>query len=131
MDIELITLEEAEAAGGSEEQVLVEQTPGFYPEFEVFLRKEMGERGGRLTFRGPSGMAYAVAPAKDSPQCSQGIRISVRKKSDSPAVDPTKIDLDLWSFLEWLMDQAGGEWSKDALRKTGVIYKVPGAPDRA
>jgi hypothetical protein len=129
MDIELISLEEAEKAGGREELVLLEQTPRFYPEFEVFLRKEMNGRSGRLSFRGASGMAYVVAPLKDSDQGLQGIGISVRKSSDSPA-DPAKVDLDLWSFLEWLVDQVDGEWNKEALRKTGAIYRVPGALDR-
>ncbi len=129
MDIELISLEEAEKAGEREELVLVEQTPRFYPEFDIFLRKEMDRRGGCLAFRGASGMAYVVAPLKDSTHGRQGIGISVRKSSESSA-DFMKADLDLWSFLEWLVDQVGGEWSKEALRKTGAIYKVPGAPDR-
>jgi hypothetical protein len=129
MDIELISLEEAEAAGKFEELVLLEQSPGFYPEFEVFIRKEMDVRAGQLLFRGPSGLAYSVSPVKDNSRGLQGIGINVRKNSDSP-VDPTKIDLDLWSFIEWLVDQVGGEWSKEALRKTGAIYKAPGAPER-
>jgi hypothetical protein len=74
-------------------------------------------------------MAYIVGPLKDSDQGLQGIGISVKKSSDSPA-DPGKVDLDLWSFLEWLMAQVDGEWSKEALRKTGAIYKTPGAPDK-
>ena len=43
------------------------------------------------------------------------------------AVDAEAIDEDIWHFLEWLVPRAGAEWTLDALKATGKVYKIPWA----
>lgn len=127
MTIELITDRQADVAGRAEERVLLEQRPGFYPEFQAALDELLQARGGRLCFRAPSGGIYVLRPvAGDGPA---GVEIGLRK-TDAPPAEPEVVDRDLWAFFEWLMDRVGGEWSSDALRRTGAIYRMPGAPER-
>jgi hypothetical protein len=131
MGIAWITKEEAENLGDKEERVLLEQTPGHYPEFDAFLSGELERGGGALFFRGDSGTAYRVGWADKGPTELGGVEICVRVFEGKPVVAPETIDLDLWPFFEWLVAGVGGEWTLDALRKTGAIYRVPGAPERA
>jgi hypothetical protein len=131
MTITWITAEEATAAGTKEERVLLEQTPDFYLDFNTFLMKEIEETGGDLFFRGPSGMVYRLIRLTDDPSGVQGIAINLRKTAETGVSRNQKeVDRDIWAFLEWLVDGVGGEWSVAAFRKTGAIYKAPGAPER-
>lgn len=127
MSIELITSREARAAGRSEELVLLEQIPDFYTEFMAFLAPQTTRGGGSLFFRGPSGRVYRLGDAAGR---TKGMAIYVQTESGA-TIDKDEVDRDLWSFLEWLLAGVGGEWSAEALLKTGAIYKVPGAPEKA
>lgn len=130
MVVQWISADEARDAGDREEPVLVEQTPDHYPEFGRFLRAEMERAGGVLFFRGKSGTVYNVSSiTKPGVTRSAAIQISMRTTLEGATITQDKVDLDLWPFLEWLVTGAGGEWTRDALRKTGAIYKIPGAPD--
>jgi len=132
MAVQWISKQEAEKVGPREERVLLEQTPGHYPEFEDFLGKELEKKGGRLFFRGVSGAVYSVGwlPEGD-PDELRGIEVTIRTATGSSMPSMETIDLDLWPFLEWLIEGTGGEWTLKALRQTGAIYRVPGAPERA
>jgi len=125
--IELVTDKQADAAGNAEQRVLLEQRPDFYPEFQAALDELLRPRAGRLCFRAPSGATYVLRPAGG--EGPTGLEIRLRKDHDRPA-DPDVVDRDLWAFLEWLMDRVGGEWSSEALGRTGAIYRMPGAPGR-
>lgn len=131
-ELEFISRAEADERGTHEEQILVEQMPGHYPEFYEFLKGQLDAAGGTLYFRGPSMMTYSLGwlPEGD-PLQMQGIQICSRMEDPGQTLSHDIIDLDIWALLEWLVQGVGGEWSLDALRKTGAIYKVPGAPLRA
>lgn len=128
--VKWITAEEAAQAGDREEQVLLEQTPDHYPEFGRFLRAEFDRAGGALYFRGASGATYRVAPVVGAAGRPGGIEITARMTRQGATLTQDKVDTDLWPFLEWLVTGAGGEWTRPALRQTGAIYRVPGAPPR-
>jgi hypothetical protein len=131
MKMTLITAEKAMAFGAKEELVLLEQNPHHYPAFHTFLTKEMDDAGGDVFFRGPSGMVYRLGKVLDDPGGIQGMAIHLLRVEETGAPPEQKdIDRDIWAFLEWLVDGVGGEWSIAALRKTGAIYKAPGAPMR-
>lgn len=133
MAVEWLSRAEADRAGTREETVLLEQTPDHYPEFGTFIRGRLEETGGNLYFRGPSGLVYRVGQIEDNPEGLRGIEICVRVEEESQTVAPEAdlVDLDLWAFLEWLVPEVGQPWSLDGLRRTGAIYRIPGAPDRA
>jgi hypothetical protein len=131
MTIQLITAEEAKASGAREERVLLEQTPHFSSAFNTFLMKEMDKAGGDCFFRGPSGMGYRLVRLTDEGSGVQGIAIHLLRTAESGTPrDQAEVNLDIWAFLEWLIDGIGGEWNIAALRKTGAIYKAPGVPVR-
>ena len=76
-------------------------------------------------------MVYRLIRLTDDPSGVQGIAINLRKTAETGVSRNQKeVDRDIWAFLEWLVDGVGGEWSVAALRKTGAIYKAPGAPER-
>lgn len=129
MVVKWISADEAAEAGDRQEQVLFEQSPDHYPEFGRFLRAEIERAGGALFFRGASGAVYRVAFLQPRGALRPGgLEIAMRTTLRGATVTQDKVDLDLWPFLEWLVTGAGGEWNRDALRKTGSIYNVPGAP---
>lgn len=130
--IEWVTREEADYIGTREAQVLIEQSPDHYPEFARFLRGKLESAGGSLFFRGISGMVYRVGAVAERPGGLRGVEICVRLAGRGAQRVPGEvIDRDLWAFLEWLIQGVGGEWTLEALRKVGAIYRVPGAPERA
>jgi len=131
MEIEWITHEEADRAGTQEKQVLIEQTPDHYPEFNAFLKRELEHAGGNLFFRGISGMVYRVGAVKENTEGLRGIEICLRSTDrEDQMISGDIVDRDLWTFLEWLVGKVGMEWTLEALDKTGAIYRIPGAPQR-
>jgi hypothetical protein len=132
MAIEWVTREEAVRAGTREEQVLIEQSPDHYPEFNAFVQRELERGGGSLFFRGVSGMVYRVGAVAEKPGGLRGVEICVRLGGrGAQRISGDLIDRDLWAFLEWLVEEVDGEWTLEALRKVGAIYRVPGTPERA
>ena len=131
MTIQFLRAQEVDLAGAVPRQVLLEQNPGFYKEFKDFLMNQMDGEGGGLFFRGPSRQVYRVSPAEECAAGLPGIEICLMESQPNAggASDET-IDLDLWSFLTWLVDKVGGEWTSEALEKTGAVYRVPGASSR-
>jgi hypothetical protein len=124
LNIDWLKREDADAAGLSEVRVLLEQKPAHYPEFQAFLEKELA--GGDLFFRAKSGSVYRVGWHKGTDL--SGLEICLRTEADQPTVAPERIDADLWPLMEWLIRGVGGDWTLDALRKTGLIYRAPGVP---
>jgi hypothetical protein len=125
LSIDWLSREEAEDAGSLEVRVLLEQTPDHYPEFQSFLEKELQKGGGHLFFRGTSGSIYRVGWSGE--KSLRGIEICVRKTTDHHTLTPERVDTDLWPFFEWLIGGVDGDWTLDALRETGAIYRAPGA----
>jgi hypothetical protein len=129
--IEWITREEADCVGTEEERVLIEQSLGHYPEFNAFLRRELERAEGGLFFRGASGMVYRVGPVAEEPGGLSGIEICLRSAGGGGrTISGDGIDRDIWAFLEWVIQNVGGEWTLEALQKVGAIYRIPGAPER-
>ena len=124
--IDWLKREEAEAAGSSEVRVLLEQKPDHYREFQSYLEKELQTVGDDLFFRGESGSVYRVGWHRGTDL--NGIEICLRTKTDQKTLAPEQIDADLWPFMEWLIRGVGGDWTLDALRRTGLIYRAPGVP---
>ena len=131
MSMEWITKDEAERTGTREEQVLIEQSPGHYQEFQDFITKELRGKEGRLYFRGKSGSVYTAGliPQRE-PDGLQGMEICIRISEGTQIPASDVVDLDLWPFFEWIIQGVGGEWDLDALRTTGSIYNVPSPPER-
>jgi hypothetical protein len=131
MAVEWITREEADWVGSQEERVLIEQSPGHYPEFNAFLRRELERAEGGLFFRGASGMVYRVGAVVEKRAGLAGIGIYCRSAGgEGHPISADSIDRDIWAFLEWVIQSVGGEWTLEALRKVGAIYRIPGAPER-
>ncbi len=110
--------------------LLSEHDLGHYPEFRTFLAAafaldtdplgppgllRVDVRHYELTFVGRSGRPF---PA--------GVEIGALVAGLEP-LDETAADRDLWAILAWLVDGAGGQWSRKALETTGRIYRVPAA----
>ena len=123
--IEWITAKEAKASGLKEERVLLERTSHFCSVFNALLTKEWAKAGGDCFFRGPSGMGYRLVKLTDDPNGVEGIAIHLLRTAG--AVTPrAQVDLDIWAFLEWLIDSVGGEWNIATFTKTPAKHKVSG-----
>jgi 2-haloacid dehalogenase len=115
-------------AGHRTVPLLAEPELGHYPEFREFLIEtfdtadvpmaapgllSVEDRFYELVFTGRSGRPF---PA--------GVEIHALVSGLEP-LDEQLADRDLWAILEWLVDGVGGEWTVDAFRTTGRIYRVP------
>lgn len=130
MALQWITREEADEQGGTEDQILLEQSPDHYPEFGEFLKRELERGGGDLFFRGRSGNVYRVGRVSPTDRGDlSGIEICARAAHSARTLSGEEIDLDLFPFFEWLIQGVGGEWTLKALHTTAAIYKIPGGPD--
>jgi hypothetical protein len=124
---------ERPAGGHRSVPLLTEPALGHYPEFRDFFLHRFGladdpfapppvlafdGRLYELVFVGYSGCAF---PAE------------VRVNALVPGLEPLDeaADADLWSLLEWIVTEVGGEWTADGLDLTGRIYKLasPGGPE--
>ena len=104
-----------------------------YPEFRDFLSRAFGLEGDpfrppgllriqdrfyELVFIGYSGRPF---PA--------GVQVNALVPGLEP-LDEEAADRDLWTILQWLIADVGGEWTADGLTTTGRIYRIPAAgPD--
>jgi hypothetical protein len=124
MTIKWITAEEAKATGAKEKLVLLEKTPYFRLAFSKFLTKEMDRAGSDCFFRGPSGMGYRLARLTDGPNGVEGIAIHLLGTAGTGTLRG-RVDMDIWAFLEWLIDGVGGEWNIAALSKQMLSTSHP------
>lgn len=127
MKLQFLTADEVPRAA-EEERVLLEQTPGHYPEFLKFLRREIGRYGGMLVFRAGSGTIYRVGLVPGEAGAPEAIEVCSRMDSAGQTIDTDRVHHDLWPFFEWMIGGVGGEWNVEDLRRTGAIYRIPGAP---
>lgn len=124
--------ESAPLAGQEEEQVLLEQTPGFCPEFLGYLKAELDLSGGALYFEAPSKTIYRVGFLQGTgPAELSGVEVCGLMHAGGQTLTSEIVNEDLWAFLEWIVIGAGGEWTLEDLRRTGAIYRIDGAPDQA
>ncbi|MHA6621096.1 haloacid dehalogenase type II [Pseudonocardia sp. DLS-67] len=111
-------------AGHRAVPLLAEPDVGHYPEFRDFLTGafdtadapgllSVDGRFYELVFTGRSGRPF---PA--------GVEIHALVAGLEP-LDEQVADRDLWAIMEWVVGGVGGEWTVDALRTTGRIYRVP------
>jgi hypothetical protein len=129
MEFKLVARDEVEAAGLMDvEQVLVEQTPGHYPEFREFIRRELDGAGGMIYFRGGSGSYYRLAVMDPAQSDIEGIEVCVCLTSSGQTLTSEIINQDLWDLLEWIIQGVGGDWTLEDLRQTGAIYRIAGSP---
>ena len=95
-------------------EVLREQRPGHYPEFLSALEAKL--KGNSLGFAGSSGAQYRLRLSHD-PHL-------IIERAEGPG-QPDTLMTDLWPLLEWLIEEVGGDWKLNALRRTGSIYHAP------
>ena len=78
-------------------------------------------------FRAASGREYEVMfTSRSGERFPSGLEIHALVPGFDP-VDPEATDEDIWRFLEWLIPRVGGEWTLEALKATGKVYKIPWA----
>ena len=113
--------------------VMTEERLGHYPGFREALADAFGlvpahaDGGAPGYFRAASGREYEVIfLSRSGHSFPSGIEIRALVPGFDP-VDPDAIDEDVWRFLEWLIPRVGGEWTLEALKSTGKVYKIPWA----
>ena len=113
--------------------VMTEERLGHYPGFREALVDAFGlipahaDGGAPGYFRAASGREYEVIfLSRSGHRFPSGIEIRALVPGFDP-VDPDAIDEDVWRFLEWLIPRVGGEWTLEALKSTGKVYKIPWA----
>ena len=113
--------------------VMMEDRLGHYPGFrealvEAFkLTPAHADGGAPGYFRAASGREYEVVfTSRSGLRFPSGLEINALV-AGFDAIEPDATDEDIWRFLEWLIPRVGGEWTLDALKATGKVYKVPWA----
>lgn len=113
--------------------VMVEERLGHYAGFREALTEAFGltaahaDGGPPGYFRVASGREYQVVfISRSAERFPSGLEIHALVPGFDP-VDPEALDEDIWRFLEWLIPRVGGEWTLEALKATGKIYKIPWA----
>ena len=113
--------------------VLLEDRLGHYAGFREVLVSAFdltpahADGGAPGYFRAASGREYQVVfTSRSGQRFPSGLEIHALVPGFEP-VDPDAIDQDVWHFLEWLIPRVGAEWTLDALKATGKVYKIPWA----
>ena len=133
MSIDVIAAAELRTKTYRQVFVMLEERLGHYAGFrEAFvdafaLTPADADGGAPGYFRARSGREYQITFLSRSGQrFPSGLEIHALVPNFDP-VDPEAIDEDIWRFLEWLIARVGGEWTIEALQKTGKVYKIPWA----
>jgi len=133
VNIEIITAAELRTKTYRNVFVMVEERLGHYDGFREAIVGAFGltpahaDGGAPGYFRAPSGREYQIIfMARSGQRFPSGIEIHALVPQFD-AVDPEAADEDIWHFLEWLVARVGGEWSVEALKATGKVYKIPWA----
>ena len=133
MSIEIIAAADIRAQKVRRVFVMVEERLGHYPGFREALIEAFGltsahaDGGSPGYFRAASGREYEVVfTSRSGHRFPSGLEINALVPGFDP-VDPEAIDEDIWRFLEWLIRRVGGEWTLEALKATGKVYKIPWA----
>ena len=133
MSIEIIGAAEVRTEKFRTAFLLVEERLGHYPGFreaviEAFkLTPAHADGGPAGYFRAASGREYQVVFLSRSGQrFPSGLEIHALVPGFDP-IDIDGADEDVWRFLEWLVPRVGGEWTLEALKSTGKVYRIPWA----
>jgi hypothetical protein len=133
VSIEIIKVGNIRARAYRHVFVMAEDRLDHYPGFrealiDAFALKPAHADGGPPGyFRASSGREYEVVfISRSGHRFPSGLEIRALVPGFD-AVDPEATDEDLWRFLEWLIPRVGGEWTLDALKRTGKVYKIPWA----
>jgi hypothetical protein len=133
MSIEIVDPAELRSQNYRSVFVMSEERLGHYPGFReaiidaFHLTLAHADGGAPGYFRAASGREYqAVFLSRSGQRFPSGMEIHALVPGFD-AVDTEAIDQDLWLFLEWLIPRVGGEWTLEALKATGKVYKVPWA----
>jgi hypothetical protein len=123
---------QVEPTGRRRELVLREPRLRHYDEFAVFLRHhfsltaEDAERGRRVYLKTDAGRLYELAfLAGTGGPYPSGLTISLLVEGVEPMPSTDEIDADVWAFLRWLAEGAGGEWTPDRVDRLGRLYNLP------
>ncbi len=133
MTIDIITAAELRTVAPRTVFRLVEERLGHYPGFrealvEAFkLAPAHADGGPPGYFRAPSGREYEVVfLSRSGHRFPSGLEIHALVPGFD-ALDAEAADEDVWRFLEWLVPRVGGEWTLEALKSTGRVYRIPWA----
>lgn len=133
MSINIITAVDIRAQNYRHVFVMVEERLGHYAGFREALIEAFGltaahaDGGPPGYFRAESGRQYEVVfLSRSGHRFPSGVEIHALVPGFD-SVDPEATDEDIWRFLEWLIPRVGGEWTLDALKATGKVYKIPWA----
>jgi hypothetical protein len=113
--------------------VMAEDRLGHYDGFRETLIEAFGltaahaDGGPPGYFRAASRREYEVVfTSRSGQRFPSGLEIYALVPGFDP-VDPDATDEDIWRFLEWLIPRVGEEWTLEALKATGKVYKIPWA----
>ena len=133
MSIDIITLADLRAQKVRRVFVMAEERPGHYAGFREALAAAFGlspahaDGGPPGYFRAASGREYQVVfMSRSGERFPSGLEIHALVPGFD-VIDPNTTDEDIWCFLEWLIPRVGGEWTLEALKATGKVYKIPWA----
>ena len=133
MSIDIITRVDIRAEKYRRVFVMAEERLGHYAGFREALIEAFGltaahaDGGPPGYFRAASGREYEVVfTSRSGQRFPSGLEIQALVPGFD-AIDPEGADEDIWRFLEWLIARVGGEWTLDALKATGKVYKIPWA----
>lgn len=133
MSIEVVEASGLRTANARRVFRLAEERLGHYDGFREALVQAFGltpahaDGGPPGYFRAPSGREYEVVFLSRSGQrFPSGLEIHALVPGFEP-LDEDGADEDVWRFLEWLIPRVGGEWTLEALRSTGKVYRIPWA----
>ena len=132
MSVEFLNESQVDLTGRRREFVLREPRLRHYEEFAVYLRDyfsltaEDAGRGRCVYLKTDAGRLYElVFLAGTGGPYPSGLTISLLVEGLEPAPSPDEIDADVWVFLRWLAEGAGGEWTADRADRLGRLYNLP------
>jgi hypothetical protein len=130
--MEFLSESQVDLTGSRREFVLREARLRHYEEFADFLRRrfsltaEDAERGRCVYLKTDVGRLYELAFLSGTGgSYPSGLTISLLVEGGEPAPEPDEIDADVWAFLRWLAEGAGGEWTVDRVDRLGRLYNLP------
>ena len=133
MSIEIVSSAELRTEKYRTIFVMIEERLGHYAGFREALVEAFGlapahaDGGPPGYFRAASGREYQVVfTSRSGQRFPSGLEIHALVPGFEP-VDPETIDEDVWRFLEWLIPRVGAEWTLEALKATGKVYRIPWA----
>ena len=133
MSIEVIASADIRTKNYRRVFVMAEDRLGHYAGFREALIAAFGltparaDGGAPGYFRAASNREYEVVfISRSGHRFPSGLEINALV-AGFDAIDPDATDEDIWRFLEWLIPRVGGEWTLEALKATGKVYKIPWA----